>query len=72
MNIGYIVTRGTNKEVDRILINKEKKIDKVKKDVILAANRVLELQTQVESVKTKEEAKAEVKLFKLQKRVNTI
>ena len=67
--LNKVIHNGIDKETAKIEGLKERNINKAKEAVVLAAQRVVELDAKVEEVVSKETAKTDAKLFKLKTKV---
>lgn len=67
--LGAFIASGIVKEEAKIEDLKQRNINKAKQDVVVAAQRVIELEQNVGAVAAKETEKADNKLFKLKTKV---
>lgn len=67
--LGNVITTGIEKETQKIEDLKQRNINKAKQDVVNAALRVIELESNVDNVISREEDKAFSKTVKLKTKV---
>jgi hypothetical protein len=68
--VGVAVALGVTREIKKIELSRDKAIVKAKHDVIMAAERVVELEVRVKDVESKETDKAAELIFELKTKVN--
>lgn len=67
--VSVAIVKGLAKEESRIAALRDKAVMKAKTDVVIAAQRVIELEQNVKTVEVKADEKAQDKLFKLKMKV---